>query len=127
MRIIYIEDNIINIALVERICKMNRDDLVTFRDVDAALLQIEKGSADLILVDVNLGNGKIDGLELTNQLRQRGVKIPVVAITAYDNRGYADQYVAAGCDEYMSKPIEVRKLLNVMSKYRPSTYDSASV
>ena len=118
MRIIYIEDNLANVALIERICHMNDDELVTYSDAETALAEIGTGSADLILMDLNLGNRSMDGLRLTRMLRQKGVKEPIIAITAYDTMGYADQYVAAGCNDYVRKPVSIRGMLNLINGYR---------
>ena len=111
MRIVYVEDNLANVALIERICHMNNDELVTFSE-------IAPGSADLILMDLNLGNRSLDGLQLTRMLRQKGIVEPIVAITAYDTMGYADQYVAAGCNDYLRKPVSIRGMLNLINGYR---------
>ncbi len=118
MRIVYVEDNLTNLALIERICHMNSDELVTFSEAEVALDQIDPGSADLILMDLNLGTRSIDGLQLTRLLRQKGVKEPIVAITAYDTMGYADQYVAAGGNDYVRKPVSIRGMLNLINGYR---------
>lgn len=118
MRIIYIEDNLANVALIERICHMNDDVLVTYNEAETALAEIDPGTADLILMDLNLGNRSIDGLSLTRLLRQKGVQEPIVAITAYDTMGYADQYVAAGCNDYVRKPVSIRGMLNLINGYR---------
>lgn len=118
MRIIYIEDNLANVALIERICHMNNDQLVTFSDAEEALSEIGPGYSDLILMDLNLGNRSIDGLQLTRLLRQKGVEEPIVAITAYDTMGYADQYASAGCNFYVRKPVSVRSMLNLINNYR---------
>lgn len=118
MRIIYVEDNLANVALIERICHMNEDELTTFSEAESALAEISPGSADLILMDLNLGNRSMDGLRLTRMLRQKGVSEPIVAITAYDTMGYADQYVAAGCNDYVRKPVSIRKMLNLINAYR---------
>ncbi|MEP7292657.1 MAG: response regulator [Chloroflexota bacterium] len=118
MRIVYVEDNLANVALIERICHMNSDELVTFSEAESALAEIAPGSADLILMDLNLGNRSMDGLQLTRMLRQKGVNEPIVAITAYDTMGYADQYVAAGCNDYLRKPVSIRGMLNLINGYR---------
>jgi len=118
MRIIYIEDKLANVALIERICHMNDDELVTYSDAETALAEIGTGSADLILMDLNLGNRSMDGLRLTRMLRQKGVEEPIIAITAYDTMGYADQYVAAGCNDYVRKPVSIRGMLNLINGYR---------
>lgn len=118
MRIVYVEDNLANIALIERICHMTDDELVTFNEAETALAEIAAGSADLILMDLHLGNRSMDGLQLTRLLRQKGVHEPIVALTAYDTMGYADQYVAAGCNDYVRKPVSVRGMLNLINGYR---------
>ena len=59
----------------------------------------------------------MDGYEATRMLRQKGVKTPIVALTASeiqdDERGYAE----AGCDGCLSKPIDEKKLLAFLAKY----------
>ncbi len=119
MRIIYVEDNLANVALIERICHMNSDELVTFSEAESALTEITPGAADLILMDLNLGSRSMDGLSLTRMLRQKGVNEPIIAITAYDTMGYADQYVAAGCNDYVRKPVSIRGMLTLINGYRP--------
>ncbi|MDX2160573.1 MAG: response regulator [bacterium] len=118
MRIIYIEDNLANVALIERICHMNEDELITFNDAETALSAVTPGAADLILMDLHLGSRSIDGLQLTRLLRQKGVEEPIIAITAYDTLGYADEYVNAGCNGYVRKPVAIRSMLNLINTYR---------
>jgi CheY-like chemotaxis protein len=118
MRIIYIEDNLSNVALVERICQMNKDELITYSDADAALAEIAGDTADLILMDLFLGNRSMDGLQLTSLLRQKGIATPIVAITAYDTMGFADQYLSAGCNDYVRKPVSIRTMLSLINSYR---------
>ncbi|MEO8396461.1 MAG: response regulator [Chloroflexota bacterium] len=118
MRIVYIEDNLANVALIERICHMNSDELITYNEAESALAEIDSGSSDLILMDLNLGNRSMDGLSLTRMLRQKGVNEPIIAITAYDTMGYADQYVSAGCNDYVRKPVSIRGMLNLINGYR---------
>lgn len=117
MRIAYIEDNLANLALIERICQMNNDELVTFHDAESALT-MEPGYADLILMDLHLGNHSMNGLQLTRLLRQKGVVAPIIAITAYDTLGYPDEYREAGCNEYIRKPVEVNSMLGLIDRYR---------
>jgi len=118
MRIVYVEDNLANVALIERICHMNSDELITYNEAETALAEIDSGSSDLILMDLNLGNRSMDGLSLTRMLRQKGVNEPIIAITAYDTMGYADQYVSAGCNDYVRKPVSIRGMLNLINGYR---------
>lgn len=118
MRIIYVEDNTTNIALLERICNMGKDELVTYLDADTALSSISPGTSDLIIIDLHLGSySSHDGLELTKLLREKGVAEPIVAITSYDHI-YASQYQAAGCNDYIKKPVSVNNFLNLIERYR---------
>lgn len=118
MRIIYVEDNIANVALLERICQMSKDELITYLNAESALAGIQPGDSDLIVLDLHLGNQSIDGLELSRRLRERGVNEPIVAITSYDHL-YEDQYEQAGCNEYVRKPVSVPTLVNLLNRYRP--------
>jgi len=118
MRIAYIEDNVTNLALIERICQMNADELITYSEAEQALYEIEPQSADLILMDLHLGNHSMNGLQLTRLLRQKGVMAPIIAITAYDTLGYPDEYLEAGCNEYVRKPVEINSMLALIDRYR---------
>jgi len=117
MRIVYVEDNVANVALLERICNMGKDELVTYFDANTALSEIQSGSSDLIVIDLHLGNYSITGLELARMLRGKGVMEPIIAITSYDTL-YADQYEAAGCNEYVKKPVSVHGFLSLIDRYR---------
>jgi CheY-like chemotaxis protein len=119
MRIIYVEDNAANVALLERICNMGKDELITFYDADSALAEVVSGSSDLIVIDLHLGNYSISGLELARMLRGKGVMEPIIAITSYDTL-YADQYEAAGCNEYVKKPVSIKTMLGLIDRYRPA-------
>jgi CheY-like chemotaxis protein len=118
MRIIYVEDDPTNVALVERVVRMAQDTLTTFATADDASLQIQPGDADLILMDIDFGGG-MNGLELTQMLRERGVKTPIIAVTAYDLQDYVRWAEQAGSDEFVVKPVSVPHLLDLLDYYRP--------
>lgn len=118
MRIVYVEDNAANVALVERICNMCKDNLTIYEDADGALAEIGPDSADLILMDINLGAHSINGLELTNLLRRRGIGAPIVLITAYDPSGYPNQFETADYDGYVPKPVSINGMLELLEVYR---------
>jgi two-component system cell cycle response regulator DivK len=117
MRIIYVEDNVANIALLERICQMSKDDLITYLDADTALTEIGVGTSDLIIIDLHLGTKATDGLQLSRALRDNGVTEPIIAITSYDHL-FRDHYLEAGCDEYIRKPVSVETFLATIDHYR---------
>jgi DNA-binding response OmpR family regulator len=118
MRIIYVEDNPANVALVERISHMNNDELVTYDTPQTALEEINSGEFDLLLMDINLGDPHMNGLDLTRLLREKGVSEPIVIITAHDAMGYPDAFQSAGFDEYVLKPVSVRGMIDLINAYR---------
>lgn len=118
MRIIYIEDDLANIALVERVVRIGHDTLTTYSTAEDAAFAIQPGDADLILTDIDFGEG-MTGLELTQVLRQRGVTVPIIAISAYDLQDYVDMAHEAGSDDFMVKPVNVPDLISIFDYYRP--------
>lgn len=117
MKIIYIEDNASNIALFERICHMAEDDLFIFLIAEDAIKQIAPGTADVIIIDLHLGNQQLDGIDVARGLRDKGVKEPIVAITSYDDL-FFNRIEDSGCDMYLQKPISVEGVLQLLNQYR---------
>jgi CheY-like chemotaxis protein len=120
MHIVYIEDDPANIALIERVVRhMTQDRLTTFSNAEDALYHIAPGDADLILTDIDFGDG-MTGLELTRALRGRGIDVPIIAITAYDLQEYMRWAEEVGNDDFLIKPVNVPDLINLFDYYRPA-------
>jgi len=110
--ILYIEDNPDNMMLVKRVLEAAGHTLFqAARGLDGIALA-EKEPIDLILLDINLPD--IDGYEIARRLRcstkHTLAQIPIIAITANALKGDAENALAAGCDVYMSKPINIHEL-----------------
>ncbi len=118
MHIIYIEDDPANIALVQRVIHHTQDTLTTYTMAEDAAEHIRPGDADLILMDIDFGRGHMNGLELTELLRARGVSVPIIALTAYDLQDFVHRADQAGSDEFVVKPVSVPDLLNILESYR---------
>jgi two-component system cell cycle response regulator DivK len=82
----------------------------------------ENEHVDLILLDINLPD--IDGHQVARRLRgstkHELARIPIIAITANALRGDAEKALEAGCDVYMSKPINIRELWARVEAFVPS-------
>jgi two-component system, cell cycle response regulator DivK len=108
--ILIVDDNATNLKLVAYLMKSKGYDVVTAIDADTALAAIHERAPRLILMDVQLPG--VDGLELTRRLKSDPAtsSIIIVAVTAYAMKGDQDKALAAGCDAYVSKPINTRAL-----------------
>ncbi|MCU1283178.1 MAG: hypothetical protein JWM53_6724, partial [bacterium] len=70
------------------------------------------GNFDLVLMDVRMP--ELDGLEATRRLRRAGVRMPIVALTADAVEEHLAECLAAGCDDRVTKPIELAHLIDVV-------------
>lgn len=115
--ILIVDDNPTNLKLVAYLMKAKGYQVSTAMDAEAALAQIQDQRPALILMDVQLPG--IDGLELTRRLKADPVTrdIIIVAVTAYAMKGDLDKAVAAGCDDYLTKPIDTRALPRTISQH----------
>jgi two-component system, cell cycle response regulator DivK len=110
--ILYIEDNPDNMLLVKRVLNSRGYNVFEAKNGQEGLSVAQRERVDLILLDINLPD--IDGYEVARQLRSNGnsnlAYVPIIAITANALKGDAEKALDAGCDVYMSKPINIREL-----------------
>jgi len=109
-KILYIEDNPENRLLVRRILEAEGYNVVEAVDGPSGLEAARASPPDLILLDINLP--EMDGYELVRRLRQIPglANTPIIALTAYALKGDRERILAAGCDGYIQKPIDVDSL-----------------
>jgi two-component system cell cycle response regulator DivK len=116
-RIVYIEDNLDNRTLVARVLAAEGYEIITAANAKEGLSLVRDHRPNLILVDINMP--EIDGLTLTSKFHElehlNGV--PVVAITANVMKGDRERTLAAGCDGYIQKPINVDLLPQQVAKF----------
>jgi CheY-like chemotaxis protein len=116
-RVLIVDDNPTNLKLVAYLVRANGYEVDTAGDAEAALAAIAAHRPALILMDLQLPG--IDGLELTRRLKSdpatRGIKI--IAVTAYAMRGDEDKAREAGCDDYVTKPIDTRGLPELIANH----------
>jgi two-component system cell cycle response regulator DivK len=106
-RILYIEDNFENRILVKRVLEVEGYAVLEAEDGPSGMRLAGEAVPDLILMDINLP--EIDGYEVTARLREMAwlAEVPIVALTANVLKGDREKSLAAGCDGYIQKPIDV--------------------
>ncbi len=116
-RILIVDDNATNLKLVAYLMKASGYDVLTAIDASSALEQIRTQHPRLILMDLQLPG--VDGLELTRQLKADPATrdIVIIAVTAYAMKGDQDRAREAGCDDYVTKPIDTRGLPAVVARH----------
>lgn len=114
IRILLIEDNEANRDLITRYLDLFGYDMATANDGQEGLqrIQADPSSIDLVLMDMNLP--EMDGWEVTRRLKagESTKHLPVIAITAHAMTGDREKALAAGCDDYASKPIDFKGLFD---------------
>ncbi len=110
--ILYIEDNPDNMTLVRRVIESLGYQFLGAPNGLEGLKRAEELKPDLILLDINLPD--IDGYEVARRMRSSSsehlLHVPILAITANAFGGDAQKAMAAGCDAYLAKPINIREL-----------------
>jgi CheY-like chemotaxis protein len=114
MRILYVEDNPANLFLVKRVARGH--EVINYIDGEDALANFDADKPDLVLMDIQLA-GHLSGLEVVRKLRSAGHTTPIIAVTAYAMVGDREQCIAAGCDDYIAKPLPIPRLVEMFDDY----------
>lgn len=107
--ILVVDDNPTNLKLVSDVLAFEGHDILTAVDAEAAQIVIADTLPDLILMDIALPG--MDGLTLTRKLKadEHTRHVRIVALTAFAMKGDDQKALSAGCDGYITKPIDTRK------------------
>jgi two-component system, cell cycle response regulator DivK len=120
--ILYIEDNPDNMMLVKRALESRGYKLLEATTGETGVAMATNNHVDLILLDINLPD--IDGYEVARRLRSNKknslLHTPIIAVTANALKGDAEKALSAGCDVYMSKPINIRELWARVEAFVPA-------
>ena len=118
-KIIVVDDNNLSADMLTRRLRRKGYEVLTASDGDEAIAVAEREIPDLILMDMSLP--KKDGWTATRILKQgeRTKKIPVIALTAHAMSGDREKALEAGCDDYDTKPVDLRRLITKMSRFVP--------
>jgi CheY-like chemotaxis protein len=115
--ILIVDDNAVNLKLLRVALSVEGYDVRTAADADQALAILAQFRPRLILMDVQLPG--MDGLALTQRLKADPAhpEVLVLAVTAYAMKGDEQRALLAGCDGYLTKPIDTRTLPATVARY----------
>ena len=115
-RILIVEDNPLNMKLLLVILQSYGYTIFEATDGEEALEVAVREKPALIMMDMQLP--RLSGLEVTRRLRQMPSfkHVPIIAVTAYAMKGDREKFIAAGCDAYLSKPIDTRELPGMVAR-----------
>jgi two-component system cell cycle response regulator DivK len=117
-RLLYVEDDPINAFVIKKLLAQHYT-TEHVEDGETCLTVLAKEPFDLVLMDINLGRGKMDGVETMKKIKAIPVleKVPVVAFTSYAMPGDRERFLGEGFNGYLSKPVERPALLEYLGIY----------
>jgi len=115
--LLYIEDTFENRILIRRILQAEGYTMLEAENASGALEILKTATPDLILMDINMPD--MDGYTLTAKLKTipKLKDVPIIAITANVLKGDRERTIAAGCDGYIQKPVDVDALPQQISRH----------
>jgi len=116
LKILVAEDDDVSYTLLVEVLKSDKVHILRANNGLEAV-QMVKENQDLSLVLMDIKMPEMNGLEATERIRSFNTSIPIVAQTAYALDGDRDKAISAGCDEYITKPIDSDQLLDIVNRY----------
>lgn len=113
-KILIAEDNDSNYLLTSIILKKQYEVCRAHNGTEAVAL-VQEWQPDIVLMDWKMPI--MTGLEATMRIREFNATIPIIALTAYAFTSDRQQALEAGCNEFLTKPINVKELINVLSNF----------
>jgi CheY-like chemotaxis protein len=110
--ILVVEDNKINQVVTKKMIEVSNMSCTIVDDGFAALVALERESFDIVLMDINMP--LINGFDTSRKIREKGITIPIIALTAFDKQEVAEQAISAGMNDVLMKPFESSMLFQVI-------------
>ena len=121
LRVLLADDNPINRRVATALLERRGHTVVAAEDGRGAIAAWERGPVDVILMDVQMPD--MDGFQVTAAIRDRerdtAAHVPIVAVTAHAMQGDRERCLAAGMDDYVSKPLRAEELIRVLDRLVP--------
>lgn len=115
-RLLAVDDNELNLKLLVVLLTAHGYDVVTAVDAASTFAALAEFTPALILLDLQLP--EVDGFEIARRLKADPAtrEIPIIAVTAFAMKGDEERARAAGCDEYVRKPIDIAELPKLLTR-----------
>ena len=115
--LLVVDDTVANVVLLRAVLAARGYQVESAANADEARQVIARRRPDLILMDLQLPG--VDGLTLTRELRAQpgGDDLLIIAVTSYAMAADRDKALRAGCDDYVSKPIDTRRLPELLARH----------
>lgn len=125
-RVLVIEDNPLNLELIVDLLEAKDFSVLQACSAEEGLRLAREAAPDLVLMDLSLPG--MDGLAATQQLKADPSTrpLPVIALTAHAMSGDRDAAMAAGCDGYLTKPIDTRTFPDQVTRFIGSSQNHAN-
>jgi len=128
LRILLAEDNAVNQRIACHVLEKQGHRVMVAADGRQALSALDQAPFDVVLMDVQMP--EMDGFETTGAIRARergtGMHLPIIAMTAHAMQGDRERCIAAGMDDYISKPLDIKELIELLGKFSEAAQQEAS-
>ena len=116
-KILYVEDNEDNIYMLTKRLKKKGFEISVANDGNEGVRLAKAEQPDLILMDLSLP--ELDGWEATRLIKNddETKQIPLIALSAHAMKEHMDKAIEAGCDDYDTKPVDIKRLLGKIGKF----------
>lgn len=116
-RILYVEDDPVNALVMQKLLRTDYE-VIHVYDGESCVEMCVTESFDIVLMDINLGKDKMDGVETMKQLKQN-LHAPILAVTSYAMPEDEHRFLHLGFDGYVAKPVERKELLEYILRFLP--------
>ncbi len=127
LRILLAEDNAVNRKIACHVLEKQGHHVTVAGDGRKALNALDQTPFDVVLMDVQMP--EMDGFEATGAIRAReratGMHLPIIAMTAHAMQGDRERCIAAGMDDYISKPLDIKELIELLEKFSEGVQQEA--
>jgi CheY-like chemotaxis protein len=128
LSVLLAEDNAVNQKIASHVLEKQGHHVTVAVDGREALAALDRAPFDVVLMDVQMP--EMDGFETTAAIRARerdtGMHLPIIAMTAHAMQGDRERCIAAGMDSYISKPLKVQELIELLEKVSDAAQQEAS-